>query len=195
MKTIITAALLAAFVVPAFADQTSVLSGQSQATSGANNAGNAQVIQFLGGGDSTETLHAAPTVYVPSPANTIAQANCMVIPTAGASFINFGFAASIPVDGEHCDWRQNTAMELNTYANYRAYATTPGLSPEAQNAALKEANDSLAIAQDMQCLNSDRQRAIMEKMHKCGRVADLATLDHRFNQPRNYQIDYSGESQ
>jgi hypothetical protein len=152
---------------------------------------NQQVIQFDSPGD--ETLHTTPQVYVPSPANSLAQANCMVIPTVGASFINFGFAASIPVDGLHCDWRQNTAMALNTYANFRAFMTTPGLSDASKNLAGTMAEKALREAVDMQCLNSDRQRAVMERLALCDDVKDMATLDHRWNQPRNYQVDYSGQ--
>lgn len=170
------------------ADATNVSSTASTSTALGQNAQN---ITFNNPGVSDETLHTTPTVYVPSPANSLAQANCMVIPTAGASFMNFGFAGSLPVDGLHCDWRQNTALELQTFANYRAYMTTPGLTAVSVQKAAMLAEKSLDAAVNMQCLNSDRQRAVMEKLGMCKDVADLATLDHRFNQPRNYQVDYS----
>lgn len=192
MKKILVAGLVLLTLGTAHAQSTAGAQAATQSTSTALGQ-NQQQITFTNPGASDTTVHSIPQVYIPSPANSLAQANCMVIPSAGASFMNFGFAGALPVDGEHCDWRQNTALELQTFANYRAFAATPGLDPILVAKAVKEADDALSAAQDMQCLNSDRQRAILERLGKCKNVADLATLDHRFNQPRNYQVDYSGE--
>jgi hypothetical protein len=191
-KTILCGVLLAAFGT-AHAQVAGANASNSSNTASTSTAlgQNAQTITFTSPGTSDETLHTTPQVYVPTPANTFAQANCMVIPTAGASFLNFGFAGSVPIDGLHCDWRQNTGLALQAFANYRAFETTPDLDPTIKAKAAKLADKMLDVATDMQCLNSDRQRAVMEKMGLCKDVADLATLDHRFNQPRSTSIDYS----
>lgn len=168
----------------------------TQSTAGATNAGNSQGITFNSGGDSTEHLDAAPSVFVPNPSNSAAQDNCDMLGTVGGSLINFGLAGSYVVHGERCEWRKDTRQAEQTASAYRAIATQAGITEEGKKVANETAAKLLDVSQHMQCLNSDRQRAVMEKLDPdaCKGVEDIATFDHRFNQPRSTQIDYSGEN-
>jgi len=182
-----------------FAD-TNAVSGstaQTASTAGANNAGNSQGITFNSGGDSTTHLDAAPSVFVPNPSNSAAQDNCDMLGTVGGSLINFGFAGSYVVHGDRCEWRKDTRQIEQTSSAYRAIATQPGITDEGKKAANVTAAKLLDISIHMQCIDSDRQRAVMTILdpEACKGVEDIATFDHRFNQPRSTQIDYSGVTQ
>ena len=214
MKSIfVTVALLAA--TAAHAGTSSDVTTSTTAAAGATNAGNAQSINFINPGNTDQTLRSAPTVYAPNPITPYTSASCVYAPSGGLSVIGFGVSGAVPIDGETCNWRlsqqgvQATAAGLRDLAisGFKGMPPAPALQPTdgesmvelikresaAANAAtlLQKSADLMGVATDMQCLNSDRQRAVMERMGFCQNVKDLATLDHRFNQPRNYQIDYS----
>jgi hypothetical protein len=168
----------------------------TQSQAGANNAGNSQGITFNSGGDSTTHLDATPSVFVPNPSNSASQDNCDMLGTIGGSIINFGAAGSYVVHGERCDWRKDTRQTEQTASAYRLIATQEGITADGKKVANETAAKLLDVSQHMQCLNSDRQRAVMIKLNPnaCKGVEDLATMDHRFNQPVNYGIDYAGRT-
>jgi hypothetical protein len=174
----------------------------------------------LPGGPSSvsETIRSAPTVYAPNPITPFSQASCVYTPTAAVSFVGFGIGGAAPIDGQTCNWRLSTQGVEATAAGLRDLAiagfknlpTTTKVEPmdgqsiiemlKAEDAVadapklLQKAAALMDAATDMQCLDSDRQRAVMERLGFCQNVRDLATLDHRWNQPRNYQVDYSGDA-
>jgi hypothetical protein len=186
------------FSISAFADVTagSSSAATTQSAAGANNAGNAQEIMFNNGGDSTTTLHTTPTVYVPSPANAPTQDNCDMLGTIGGSIINFGAAGSYVVHGDLCEWKQGKRALEASAAGWRALATQPGMTDTSKDLVGATATNLMKAGIHMQCLNSDRERAVLMKTDPtlCAPVADLATMDHRFNQPVNYGIDYAGRT-
>lgn len=195
------AALLIA--AAAHAGVTDSVNTSTTAAAGATNAGNAQAITFNQPGNTDSTIRSAPTVYAPNPITPFTQASCIYSASGGISFIGFGASGSAPIDGETCNWRLSEQWIEATAAGYRDLAVAgfrgfkiPVSTAGAQGgetALLDTAAKLMTVATNMQCLTSDRQRAVMEKMGMCADVRDIATLDHRFNQPRNYQIDYSSK--
>jgi len=170
-----------------------------------------------GASNVSETLRSAPTVYAPNPITPFSQASCIYTPTAAVSFVGFGIGGAAPIDGQTCNWRLSVQSVEATAAGLRDLAVAgfknmppPAFKPmdgqsvieaiRAENAAadaprlLQKSAALMDVATDMQCLNSDRQRVVMERLGFCQNVRDVATLDHRFNQPRNYQVDYSEAS-
>lgn len=198
MKTKILGLIIALFAVgPAIAQVSG--SSTSSSTTASNSGAQASPYQNLALNSYTpdsQTIHSAPTVYTPSMPGSFSSANCMMGVSGGFSlFWGVGGSGGAPVDGAHCDYRLNkqgieaTAMTINNFV------ATPGLDPEVKTALLLKAKKLLDAAADMDCLADDRQRAVLEKQGLCANVADIATLDHRFNQPRSTQIDYSGVTQ
>lgn len=171
-----------------------------------------------GASNVSETIRSAPTVYAPNPITPFSQASCIYTPTAAVSFVGFGIGGAAPIDGQTCNWRLSVQSVEATAAGLRDLAVagfknmpTPTKVEPMDGASVIEmlkAEDAVAdapkllqkaaalmdAATDMQCLNSDRQRVVMARLGFCQAVKDVATLDHRFNQPRNYQIDYSGDA-
>ena len=196
MKKNIAAIALMCVTTAAFADLTSTVSSNVAATTSAQNAGNAQNINFNSPGNTDATIHSAPTVYTPSMPGSFAQANCMMGVSGGFSlFWGVGGSGGAPVDGQHCDWRLNKQGVQATAASIENFANTAGIDAITKVALLKKAAALLDASADMDCLADDRQRAVLEKQGLCANVADIATLDHRFNQPRSTQIDYSSATQ
>lgn len=214
MKKILAAVALMCAAVTAFAQTSATNTSTTAASSAAQNAGNAQSINFINPGNTDATIRSAPTVYAPNPITPYTQASCIYSPTAAVSFIGFGIGGSAPIDGAMCNWRlstqgiQATAAGLRdlAIAGFRAVPAVPAVKApvapeniiddavktgrEATAASLLQKSAALmTVAVDMQCLNSDRQRAVMERFGLCQDVQDVATLDHRFNQPRNYQVE------
>jgi hypothetical protein len=174
----------------------------SGATAGAQSGAtaspqNTQVIESTAPANTDTKIRTTPTVYAASGYGSFSQANCMVSASAGASFISFGATGQIPVDGDHCDFRLNVqqtaaiAMTINDFMKVNGEAL---MAMDRQRLTTR-ASDMLEAASDMTCLYSDRMRAVMEAHGLCSKVANLATLDHRWNQPRNYQVDYSTAQQ
>jgi hypothetical protein len=196
MKAVLIALLLAASST-AFAQSVTTGSTAQQASTIANTVNMPSGGPITYGGEYT--VKSAPTVYAPSPITPFSQASCIYEPTAAFSFLGFGFGGGVPIDGQTCNWRLSTQSTEATAAGYRdlavAFKSVPsvGAVPAEPAVLLKKSETLMNIATDMQCLNSDRQRMVMEKEGLCAKVKDVATLDHRFNQPRSTQIDYSTE--
>jgi len=219
MKKILIALVLLCAATAAFAgssaDVTSTVNSTTAANAGATNAGNAQNINFINPGNTDSTIRSAPTVYAPNPITPYTSASCIYAPSMAASFIGFGIGGSAPIDGETCNWRlsiqgvQATAAGLRdlAIASVKSVPAVCGLkapvAPEDIISDMKKPDSApdpetllrsssllMIAATDMQCLNSDRQRAVMERLGFCHTVSDIATLDHRFNQPRSLQVDY-----
>jgi hypothetical protein len=198
MKKAIIAIALMASASAAFAQSTT--SAVTAAMAGATNAGNTQQTVFNTPGNTDATIRSAPTVYAPNSITPFSQASCIYSAPALLSLIGFGISGAAPIDGATCNWRlstqgvQATAAGLRdlAIAGFRAVMPVPAQqaikSAEAE-VLLQKSEALMNVAVNMQCLDSDRQRAVMEKMGLCKDVADVATLDHRFGQPRNYQID------
>lgn len=189
MKALIVATAL--MCATAVASAQSNVSSTTAAMSAAQNAGNAQAITFNQPGNSDATLRSAPTVYAPNPIAPFTQASCIYSATGGLSLIGFGLGGSAPIDGATCNWRLGTQQAQASAAAFRDLSLSPKAAPTDAAILAKKADAMMTLSVNMQCLNSDRQRAVMEKLGMCSDVADLATLDHRFNQPKNYQVDYS----
>lgn len=200
MKNLTTLAALL-ITTAAHAGVSDTVSTSTTAAAGATNAGNAQAITFNQPGNTDSTVRSAPTVYAPNPITPFTQASCIYSASGGVSFIGFGASGSAPIDGETCNWRLSVQWVEATAAGYRDLAVAgfrgfkmPVATDSApEPALLNTAAKLMDVATNMQCLTSDRQRAVMERMGMCADVQDIATLDHRFNQPRNYQVDYSSK--
>ena len=196
--TLLASALLCAVSFAHASDLTTNSSAVTNSTAGATNAGNAQNITFnsapaSGGSSTSETVRTTPPVYAPALAASFSQANCMMSVSGGVSFIGFGAAGGAPVDGIRCDWRLDQQSTEAAAMTMQQFAHTDGIPAVTRSALIVKAARMLDAASDMSCLSSDRQRAVLETQGLCSNVADIATLDHRFNQPRNYQVDYSGK--
>lgn len=198
MKTKILGLIVALFTVSPVMAQVSG-NASSTSTTASNSGAQASPYQNLALNSYTpdsQTIHSAPTVYTPSMAGSFSQGNCMMGVSGGFSlFWGVGGSGGTPVDGQHCDWRLNKQGVQATAASIENFANTAGIDAATKVALLKKAAALLDASADMDCLADDRQRAVLEKQGLCANVADLATLDHRFNQPRSTQIDYSGATQ
>lgn len=198
MKTRYYSIFFAAALLASTASHADTTAGANSAATtnslAASNPVNNQGITFNSGGSSTEHFDATPSVFVPNPSNSASQDNCDMLGTIGGSIINFGAAGSYVVHGPTCEWRKDTRQAEQTSSAYRLIATQPGITDEGKQRANETAAKLLDVSQHMQCLNSDRERAVMMKLNPaaCKGVEDLATMDHRFNQPVNYGIDYAG---
>jgi hypothetical protein len=199
MKKIIVAAVLMCAATASFAQLTSTVGANNAVNSNALST-NAQNINFNQPGNTDATIRSAPTVYAPAPITPFSQASCIYAASAAFSFIGFGFGGDAPIDGLTCNWRLSTQGVQATAAGLRdlagAYKAVQPVAavPSVEAVQLLQKSQALMnVATDMQCLNSDRQRMVMEKLGLCKEVADVATLDHRFNQPRSTQIDYSAK--
>lgn len=180
------------FSLPATAGSQSNSTGTANAANaGVGNGANLAVNSY-GGGDST--LRTTPTVYTSS-YGSFSAASCMVSGAAGISLIGFGGSGTIPIDGDHCDFRLNIQQAVAVAMTAADFIKGAGnaFTDDEKKAALTKISHALDAAQDMTCLYSDRQRAVMEAYGLCSKVKDMATLDHRWNQPRSTQIDYSNE--
>jgi hypothetical protein len=174
------------------ADSQSTSGSQSGAiNSGVNNTFYSPDAVDYKGGYSVKTN---PTVAPSAGYGSFAQTNCMVSGSAGISLVGFGATGQTPIDGIHCDFRldqQNLNAGAMTIHNF--VASAPMIDDDLKKKLDEKAAKMLDTASDMSCLSSDRQRAVMEIKGLCADVANVATLDHRFNQPRSTQIDYSGK--
>lgn len=138
------------------------------------------------------TVKSAPSIQAPVGYGSFSQQNCMVSGSAGISLVGVGATGQAPIDGKRCDQRvdqQNlnaTAMTIHNFV-----AANPDVAPALKQSLDAKAAAMLQAAGDMSCLMSDRQRDVMERKGLCADVKDMATLDHRYGQPRNYQVDYS----
>jgi hypothetical protein len=191
------AILVATTLAHAGVDATTNSSATTNSTAGANNAGNAQSLNTTinsttnAAGDTTSTLRTTPTVYAPPLAGSFSQANCMMSASGGVSLIGFGATGGAPVDGLRCDWRLDQQSLQASAMTITSFARTDGVDVGTRSALMAKAAKMLDAASDMSCLTSDRQREVLEKQGLCASVTDVATLDHRFGQPRSTQIDYS----
>jgi hypothetical protein len=201
MKKIIIAAFMS---LAAFAAQAQVVGSTAQTTTNTNSTAGAlnqgvSLQNTFNSPDKTTydgsyTVKSAPAIAAPAGYGSFSQSNCMVSATAGVSLIGFGATGQAPVDGAHCDLRQDQ-QNLNAGAMtiHNFVAANPALDDGMKRRMELKAAAMLSAAADMSCLASDRQRAVMEKQGLCGAVDDVATMDHRFGQPRNYQVDYASK--
>lgn len=182
------------FSMPATSGSSSNSAGTANAAnSGIGNGAQLQVnTTNNGGGDST--IRTTPTVYTSS-YGSFSAASCMVSGAAGISLVGLGASGTTPIDGEHCDYRLNIqqAVAVAMTASDFLKAWGDKLPDEMRAQAITKIQNALDAAQDATCLYSDRQRAVMEAHDLCQKVANFATLDHRWNQPRSTQIDYATE--
>ena len=195
MKNTLTAIALMCAATAASAQMTTGMNSNVAATTSAQNAGNSQNIISTSPG--TETIRSAPTVYAPNPITPYSQASCIYSVPGSFSIVAFGLGGAVPVDGLTCNWRLSTQGIQATAAGLRdlavAYHAVAVADIESPQRLLQKSQVLMDVASNMECLTSDRQRMVMEKMGLCKDVADVATLDHRFNQPRSTQIDYSAK--
>jgi hypothetical protein len=179
------------FTMPASANSNAAATGTSAATNAGVGNGANLAVNTYGGGDST--IRSAPTVYTPGLVTSFSQGSCMVSAAGGFSLVGFGASGGVPIDGEHCDFRlnlQQTSAIAMTITDFLQKYGDKVESAQVSELSTK-AGKMLDAAGDMTCLYSDRMRAVLEANGLCDRMKDLATLDHRFNQPRSTQIDYS----
>jgi hypothetical protein len=201
MKKIVLAGILALASIVAQAqtvDASATTTTNTASTSGALNQGvslqntfnSPDKVDYAG----SYTVKSAPSIQAASGYGSFSQQNCMVSGSAGISIVGFGATGQTPIDGARCDLRvdqQNMASTAITIHNF--VATNPKVADNLKMSLDEKAAALLQAAGDMSCLASDRQRAVMEKKGLCKEVGDIATLDHRFGQPRSTQIDYSNE--
>jgi hypothetical protein len=191
MKKII--ALLVLLPSLAFAQATETTSnavgtGTSQAA--AQNAGNAQNIQFNSQGGGHSQLVATPNVQGNAFYGSVSPDGCSNSQGGGASGWLFGANVVLSHDMATCYGLRVYERTMQWVVNLpvqKPYAAYKGLLRE----------DGMDMASDELCLMNDRVRVLMERRGLCQNIKDVPTYDHTGwdSEARQFDRSYAASHQ
>lgn len=149
-------------------NSSAVGTGTSQA--GANNAGNAQNINFNSTGGGHSQIVSTPSIQGNGFYGSVSPDGCTVAQGGGASGWLAGFSLVTSHDVEKC-------YALRTYERTMQWVVNLPVEP-AKDSGLPSRAQGMLMASDELCLMNDRIRVAMERRGLCQNIKDVPTYDH-----------------
>jgi len=131
------------------------------ASSGSNNAGNAQAITFNSDSSGKQTLRSAPAVGGQGFYGSFSADSCMVSGGGGGSVVGFGINMAMPVEDAHCNLRRNFERIMQASATTKDPARSRALETAAVDI-MCQSDEKTAAALRGQGLCSQQIQAVMD---------------------------------